>query len=95
MSSGNSPLKARIKLTLMEWPKEILVLLDVGASLEIAMVLALLLSHPLGNQTNYYAEANATVYTTKLALEVGVKHLWMEGVSNNIIRCIKGDLHPI
>ena len=59
----------------MEWPKEILVLLDVGASLEIAMVLALLLSQPLGNQTNYYAKASATLYTTKLALEVGVKHL--------------------
>ena len=29
----------------------------------------------------------------KLALDVGVKKLWLEGESNNIIRCIKGDLH--
>lgn len=50
------------------------------------------LSHPLGNQKNHYAEASATLYTAKMALEVGFKHLWLEGDSNNIIICINGDL---
>ena len=30
----------------------------------------------------------------KLALDMGVKKLWLEGDSNNIIRCIKGVIQP-
>ena len=52
------------------------------------------LSYPLGNQINHYIEASATLHTVKLALDVGVKKLWLKGDSNNIIRCIKGALHP-
>ena len=54
----------------------------------IAMV-----TFPLGHQTNYYVEACVALQITKLAKEVGVKILWLEGDSNNIIKCIRGE-HP-
>ena len=48
------------------------------------------ISHPLGYQTNHYVKAIAALHTMKLALDMGVKKLWLERYSNNIIRCIKG-----
>ena len=43
---------------------------------------------------NHYAEASVALHTMKLALEVGVKKLWLEGDSFNIIKCINGISHP-
>ena len=51
-------------------------------------------SLPLGFQTNHYAEANATRNAVKLAFEVGVSNLWLEGDSKNIIECIIGKSPP-
>lgn len=48
---------------------------------------------PLGYQTNHYVEACSTLQTTKLAKEEGVKFLWLEGDSNNIIKFLRGE-HP-
>ena len=48
----------------------------------------------LGFQTNHYAEANIMCNVVKLAFEIGVTNLWLEGDSNNIIKCIIGNLHP-
>ena len=44
----------------------------------------------LGFQTNHFTEASATCHVVKLAFEVGIKNLWLEGDSNNIIKCING-----
>lgn len=49
---------------------------------------------PLGHQINHYVEACATLQTTKLGKEIGVKSLWLEGDSNNIIKCLRGE-HPL
>ena len=51
-------------------------------------------SLPLGFQTNHCAEANAACNVVKLAFEIGVTNLWLEGDSNNIIKCIIGNSHP-
>ena len=51
-------------------------------------------SLPLGFQTNHYAEANTTCNAVKLAFEVGVTNLWLEGDSKNIIECIIGKSPP-
>ena len=50
--------------------------------------------HPLGYQTNHYAEASVARHTMKLALDMGVKKICLEADSNNIIRCIKGVIQP-
>ena len=51
-------------------------------------------SLPLGFQTNHFAEASSACQTIKLAFEMGIKKLWLEGDSNNIINCIKHISHP-
>ena len=51
-------------------------------------------SLPLGLQTNHFAEANAACNVVKLAFEIGVTNLWLEGDLNNIIKCIIGNSHP-
>ena len=48
---------------------------------------------PLGHLKNYYTKDCAALQTTKLAKEIGVKCLWLEGDSNNIIKCLRGE-HP-
>ena len=48
----------------------------------------------LGTQTNHFAEARATCHVVKLAFEVGITKLWLEGDSNNIIICINCKTHP-
>lgn len=45
---------------------------------------------PLGNQTNHLAEAMGTLQAIKLAHNLGVKLLWLEGDSKNIINCLLG-----
>ena len=52
------------------------------------------ITFPLGHQTNHYVEACVALQTTKLAKEVGVKSIWLEGDSNNIIKCLRGE-HPL
>jgi ribonuclease HI len=37
---------------------------------------------------NHYAEASAALHTLRLARDTGVKHLWLEGDSKNIIDCL-------
>lgn len=51
------------------------------------------ITFPIGNQTNHFAEAYAALQTTMLAKEMGISRLWLEGDSNNIIKCLKGE-HP-
>ena len=51
-------------------------------------------SLPLGFQTNHFVEANAVCNVVKLAFEVGVTNLWLEGDSNNIFKCILGSSYP-
>ena len=51
-------------------------------------------SHPLGFQTNHFVEASAACQIVKLAFDMGIKKLWLEGDFNNIIRCIKGITQP-
>ena len=51
-------------------------------------------SLPLGFQTNHYAEANVACNAVKLAFEVGVTNLWLEGDSKNIFECIIGKSPP-
>ena len=46
---------------------------------------------PLENQTNHFVEACIVIQTTKLAKDIGVRCLWLEGDSNNIIKCLKGE----
>ena len=48
---------------------------------------------PLGHQKNHYVETSLSLETTKLVKEVGVKSLWLEGDSNNIIKFLRGE-HP-
>ena len=43
----------------------------------------------LGIQTNHFAEARAACQSVKMAFEMGIKKLWLEGDSKNIIDCIK------
>lgn len=50
-------------------------------------------SLPLVFQTNHFAEANAAYHMVKLAFEIGVSNLWLEGDSNNIIKCLIGNSH--
>lgn len=40
---------------------------------------------PLGMQTNHFSEVFAAHQTNKLAKEIGVRNLWLEGDSKNII----------
>ena len=47
----------------------------------------------LGFQTNHFAEASVACHVVKLAFEVGVSNLWLEGDLNNIIKCINGNSH--
>lgn len=42
-------------------------------------------SHPLGKQTNHYAKASVALHTTRLAKDIRVRNLWLEGDSNNIV----------
>ena len=51
------------------------------------------ITFPQGHQTNHYVEACAVLQITKLEKEVKVKSLWLEGDSNNIIKCLRGE-HP-
>ena len=51
-------------------------------------------SLPLGFQTNHFVEASVACHIVKLALDMGIKNLWLEGDSNNIIRCMKGITQP-
>lgn len=49
---------------------------------------------PLGNQTNHLAENMGTLQAIKLAHNLGVKLLWLEGDSKNIINCLLGKHQP-
>ncbi|XP_057857147.2 uncharacterized protein LOC131066407 [Cryptomeria japonica] len=49
---------------------------------------------PLGIQTNNLAEAMGTLQTIKLAYNLSVKVLWLEGDSKNIINCLLGKHQP-
>ena len=51
-------------------------------------------SQPLGFQTNHFLEAKVACKIVKLAFDMGIKKLWLEGDSNNIIRCIKFITQP-
>ena len=51
-------------------------------------------SSPIGHQTNHLAEASAARLIVKLALDSGIKYLWLEGDSLNIINCILGVTNP-
>ena len=54
----------------------------------------MVISFPLGHQTNHLAEASAARHVVKLALALGIDHLWLEGDSLNIINCILGITKP-
>jgi ribonuclease HI len=54
----------------------------------------LVVSFPLGHQTNHLVEASVARHIVKLALASGIKCLWLEGESLNIINCIKGHAPP-
>ena len=43
---------------------------------------------------NHYAKASVALHAIKLALTIGIKNLWLEGDSLNIIKCLKGCSHP-
>lgn len=47
-------------------------------------------SMPLDIQTNHVAKARASCESVKEAYEKGVKNLWLEGDSKDIVDCIKG-----
>ena len=47
-------------------------------------------SAPFGSQTNHYVEAIVARQTIKLAKEMGVNFLWLEGDSKNIIDYLNG-----
>lgn len=49
---------------------------------------------PLGIQTNHFAEASVACQVVKLAFELGITKLWLEGDSNNIINCINCITQP-
>ena len=49
---------------------------------------------PLGHQTNHFAKACVALHTTKLTQDIGVRCLWLEWDSNNIIKYLKGDHSP-
>ena len=49
---------------------------------------------PLGTQINHYAEARATHYTIKLALDMGMKKHWLKGDSKNVIYFLKEKNKP-
>jgi ribonuclease HI len=51
-------------------------------------------SMPIGTQTNHVAEARAACESVKIATEMGVKNLWLEGDSKNILDCIQGKTQP-
>ena len=55
----------------------------------IAMVVA-----PLGTQTNHYAEAIVAHYIIKLAKDMGVRKLWLEGDLKNFIDCLNEKNKP-
>ena len=44
----------------------------------------------LGIQTNHYVKGIVAYQTINLAKEIGVKFLWLEGDSKNIIDCLNG-----
>lgn len=49
----------------------------------------------MGFLSNHSAEARAACYdVVKLAFDVGITNLWLEGDSNNIINSIKGISSP-
>jgi ribonuclease HI len=48
----------------------------------------------LGFQTNHFVEASAACQLVKLAFELGITKLWLEGDSNNIINCINCITQP-
>ena len=43
---------------------------------------------------NHFAEAKATYQSIKLAFDMGIKKLWLEGDSKNIINCINRISQP-
>lgn len=47
-------------------------------------------AYTLGIQTNHLAEAMGALQAIKLAYNLGVKMLWLEGDSKNIINCVLG-----
>jgi ribonuclease HI len=49
---------------------------------------------PLGHQTNHFAKASAALHVIRVAENIGVRNLWLEGDSNNIIHCIRGETDP-
>ncbi|XP_057833028.1 uncharacterized protein LOC131043812 [Cryptomeria japonica] len=49
---------------------------------------------PLGNQTNHLAEVLGILQAIKLAHNLGMKLLWLEGDSKNIINCLLGKYQP-